>query len=813
VKLAAAPRVSVARTEYGDFEYDELGRTIWWGTDEQPLLGPPHQTAGGVWVVCDRDQLALLAAALDEVGQAGLNVGLDTEFDGTNFEEDESIVGKGHAVCVQFAWADETLGGHPMIPGQWLARRAFLPNWGTAEYEGWLGELSWWFASPDHGKVGSYIFNTELHLARNHGLMLDGIRGCNVRQSQQLRNGMVYQHGLKPLGTDLLGYEMRDFEQVFSVPKLKKDGNPYAGDKRVKIPLAEVVTNVGSRMYNDLFDYASLDSKVSCEADAYLMGELGKMVWRKADDVSLTMADFYEREWNPYQYLVAGMEDAGFPIDTDWFEEQRKQAERDLKEATERLDQWASGSTVKWSSNPQKQHFVYGTGTKVIAGNEITGKGLPVSPVCKDGPTLRWDRQKQEEVQSLSCDGVAFQWVKDHCRAKADKAGMGDMLAYTKIDKALSAFLRPIPLRISRYGMLHARIGPETKTGRLTVSKPPLQTLPKPEGDAYHIREGMVAQPMEWNREVARRLHAWAYTYAGEPVPDETEDEDYLDDNMVLVVLDYSQLEMRILAHYLAVLFDDYDLARDLAGGDLHSNTAIRVWGSDPLLQGVTADQIKKHANPLVQAFRNKGKIINFSVNYGKTEVGLGMDIRDEYGEPIGPERARVILEQYFSAYPAIREYHKWAKRYVRTHGYVRMLDGRYRYIPSIHFSSRASQNEAERAALNTPIQGSAAGIMMKAMLKSNSLPIKSLRRMGYFDEALYDMRARLVLQVHDELIWRCPARYAKEVLARVTYHMERPFGTAANDNIVGFPSPRAGREGLPLPVDGGWAATYLAAK
>ncbi len=1081
-------------TPYGECEYDAAGRTMWSGGE---LLGPAHQTAGGVWMISDVDQVEMLLEVL--VGQEV--TGVDTEYDGID-EDDGSVIGKAHIVCAQFSWPDEALGKHPVHSHVTLAQRTFFPNFGIAEEDRWLHRLKNWLASPDHGKCGSFLFSSDLHVFKNHGLIVNGIRGCGVRQSQTWRMGKVFEHGLKPLGTDTFGYEMRDFNQVFSTPKLKKDGQPYANDQRTRIPLQVAFSDPASELYAKGVDYSSLDSKVSLEGDTFMRGELDKMTWRDGQ----SMLAEYDTEWNPYQYIIAGMEDAGWPIDSAWFTFQRERAQHDKADLTERLNQWAGGP-IGWGSWAQKQHLIYGKAgeKKVIADVEVTGKGFPISPVCKQGPTAN----EWKGTQKLSTDGVAMQWVRDHVRRKEDKAGLETMIKWTKVDKLLSAFLVPLPKWVDRYGVVHSKIGPEAGTNRLTVRQPPLQTMPVAERDPYSVREGLSAQPEVWNHDVAEHFYRWMTQYGFEALGGQRVDpRRWYDQNLVLIGLDYSQLEMRILAHYLVVLFGDHALANDLADGDLHANTALRVWGNDPLLKGLTSRDIKDHKNPLVKLFRNRGKIINFcvsedttaltpegwkrwdqfrpgdlvlgrdgwttvravhsyndtelvdmwgfhvtrnhrwwaerrttvnmrrthvkefveteaftndhrarlsvsqdfpdtsgltpdeaaivawivtdgsidkkgyasifqkdegkfahvidallldiphsryvrptgivqwrlrasdwhrrivgvcrgvderwvltlgteqrrrfveaglqaegwerkrpradgqrqrffgqnagpvadafrlafflegayvpqteytsytgkrflqmglsspyktrqrkplesvgvgfswclttddgtftirrgdrialtgnSVNYGKTEVGLGADIRDEDGEPIGPVAARAILHQYFSAYPGILKYHKWAKSYVKANGYVRTIGGRYRFLPDIRSPVGARRGEAERAALNTPIQGSAADVVCKAMLRSNTLPIPDMIKLGYFDEELYDLGARLVMQIHDELVWRVPYCNAQRAMERITYHMERPF----HPTKPGFVA-----SGLPLPVDGSIAVTYLGTK
>lgn len=778
---------------------DDRGRLIM-----EPLWGTPAQRAGGIWVINSREQCKLL---LEDLLDSPLS-GCDTELSDCDIRN-ESPVGKARIRSWSVAFIDESLGKHPDA-GIPLARRAWIPNYGLAEDEGWLYDFRPWLESSENRKTGSTFLSVDQHAFREHGITVNGVRRDQVRQSQIAQEGRVFTHGLKAACDTHLLYEMKDYDEVFGIllftkgkgrcktcnPEgLRDDGDsdcpackglgwkeppkPYKTGQRRMVDLRDVeaiaerdmvTPKPGSdphlvRMLEEWRDYGSLDAKGSLETTLIFDAKLDKMRWMGEK----TMLDFYEEEWGPFQYVIWGIESTGWPCDVGWLEEQRVRCYEDMARLEAKLNAWNNGNEVNWGSNVQKAYFLYGDEPKAIAKSFITPRSFPVPPVTKKGPT-------DFENDQWPTDSVALDYLRVQAPSEEERQLLGDLMYYTKCETMRKNYLDKMPGWVRPNGRIYSRIGTETRTGRLTSKVPPLNTLsrsgwdPKEPwiGDPYDVRESLTCN-----------------------------------DGYGLLSLDYSQLEMRVLAHYLIVLFGKidpehaWDLAKDLESGDLHAQTAVRVWGQLDYMQGVTAGMIKKHPDVRVRLKRNAGKIINFSVNYGKTEVGLGSDIRDEHGEPIGEKAAGELLRQYFEAYRCVKRYHTWAKKYVHANGYVRTLGGRYRYLPDIHSRKMFLVRAAERAALNTPIQGSALDVIMKAMLRANALPIKDLRDLGYFDPDLYDMGVQLLMQVHDELVYAVPIKYLDAAAERIQYHMERPFHKTER----GFLS-----TGVLLPVDRGGA-------
>lgn len=206
----------------------------------------------------------------------------------------------------------------------------------------------------------------------------------------------------------------------------------------------------------------------------------------------------------------------------------------------------------------------------------------------------------------------------------------------------------------------------------------------------------------------------------------------------VLVDADYSQIELRVLAH----LTQDENLLEAFAKNqDIHARTASEIFQVP--LEDVTREQ------------RSHAKAINFGLIYGKQAFSLGKELG------IGRNQAQDYIDMYFSRYPKVYAYMKAIREEAKTKGYVTTLYGRRRYIPEIQSRNRMIVQSGERMALNTPIQGSAADIMKIAMVKV------------YHRLAKESFRSHLLLQIHDELIIEAPETESEKILRLLTEEME----------------------------------------
>jgi DNA polymerase I len=261
-----------------------------------------------------------------------------------------------------------------------------------------------------------------------------------------------------------------------------------------------------------------------------------------------------------------------------------------------------------------------------------------------------------------------------------------------------------------------------TSTGRLSSTEPNLQNIPIRTEEGRKIREAFVAE-----------------------------------DGHVLVSADYSQIELRVLAHMADIQALKEAFARDT---DIHSVTAARMF--------------KVPEAEVGGELRRRAKMINYGIIYGIGAFGLAQRLGIPHGE------AKAFIEAYFDEYPGVRDYMERAKAEAREHGFVTTLFGRRCFVPEIASKVPARRSYAERQAINAPIQGSAADIMKRAM-----------RRVDRALEAEAP-EVRMLLQVHDELVFEAPENAVEPAKALVKSVME---GAAALD--------------VPLVVDVGAGANW----
>ncbi|MEL6863386.1 MAG: DNA polymerase I [Bacteroidota bacterium] len=261
------------------------------------------------------------------------------------------------------------------------------------------------------------------------------------------------------------------------------------------------------------------------------------------------------------------------------------------------------------------------------------------------------------------------------------------ILEFRKLTKLKSTYVDTLPLLINpKTGRVHSSFNQaRAATGRLSSENPNLQNIP--------IRD-------EAGREIRKAF--------------EPRDADH-----ILLAADYSQIELRLIAE---ISGDEAMLEAFQAGHDIHRATAAKVY--DKTLEEVTADE------------RRNAKTVNFSIIYGAgaTNLSRQLDIsRKEAGE---------LIKQYFSQYQGLKEYMDQTVESARANGYVSTLLGRRRFLRDINSRSSLERSNAERIAINTPIQGTAADMIKVAMINIH----KALKEGNY--------RSRMILQVHDELVF-----------------------------------------------------------
>lgn len=278
------------------------------------------------------------------------------------------------------------------------------------------------------------------------------------------------------------------------------------------------------------------------------------------------------------------------------------------------------------------------------------------------------------------------------------------VLDYRQLAKLKSTYVDGLTKVIAADGRIHTSFqNTVTATGRLSSTEPNLQNIPVRTELGAELRKMFVAP-------------------AGR----------------VLVDADYSQIELRLLAH---IAGDEHMIAAFRAGEDIHTVTASQVFGVPP--------------EQVTHEMRRRAKAVNFGIVYGISDFSLSQDIGVTRAE------AKAYMEKYFEKYSGVHAYMTQVVERAKADGYVSTLMGRRRWLPELKSSNFNLRSFGERVALNMPIQGTAADLIKKAMLRVDG----RLRREG--------LEARLVLQVHDELIVECPEGEAEQVQRLLAEEME----------------------------------------
>jgi DNA polymerase-1 len=301
------------------------------------------------------------------------------------------------------------------------------------------------------------------------------------------------------------------------------------------------------------------------------------------------------------------------------------------------------------------------------------------------------------------------------------------ILQYRGLKKLLSTYIDALPSLVNeRSGKIHTSYNQTvTATGRLSSSNPNLQNIPIRDEDGKEVRKAFVP-----------------------------------DDGCEFLSADYSQIELRIMAH----LSGDRNMIDDFRSGyDIHAATAAKIY--------------KKPIEEVTKNERRKAKVANFGIIYGISVFGLAERMNVDRRE------AKELIENYFDTYKGVHEYIEKCKQEARENGYVETIFHRKRFLPDINSHNAVVRGYAERNAVNAPIQGSAADIIKVAM-------INIYRRMK-----AENMRSTMILQVHDELNFNVVPEEHDKVQQLVLEEMQNAFAMS-----------------VPLIADHGWGKNWLEA-
>ncbi len=298
------------------------------------------------------------------------------------------------------------------------------------------------------------------------------------------------------------------------------------------------------------------------------------------------------------------------------------------------------------------------------------------------------------------------------------------ILDYRQLQKLVNTYLTKLPQYMGADGRVHTTFNQAVAaTGRLSSTDPNLQNIPIRTFEGRRIRDAFVAE-----------------------------------EGMVLLSADYSQVELRVLAHFCG----EGALAESFRNGeDIHRRTASEVWG-------VPIDEVSSEQ-------RSAAKAINFGLLYGMSAFRLGRDLS------ISREEAQKYMDDYFGRIPAVEAFITESKAFCKANGYVETLFGRRRLIPEIYAKNFNDRSAGEREAVNTRVQGTAADLIKLAMIRVH----------GALEAG--DTGARLLLQVHDELLLEVPEARVEEVRDLVIREMK-----AAGERLT-----------VPLEVTAAWGRNW----
>ncbi|XP_019193613.1 PREDICTED: DNA polymerase I B, chloroplastic/mitochondrial-like [Ipomoea nil] len=681
-----------------------------------------------------------------------------------------------------------------------------------------LVEFAPFFEDPSIKKVW-HNYSFDCHIIENYGFKVSGFHADTMHMARLWDSSRRTEGGysLEALtgdhfvmcdarvspGEELLGKV--SMKTIFGRKKLKKDGTEGKVDI---IPSVEELQRVERKSW---ICYSALDSISTLMLYESLKTKLTNRVWKLDGFYKGNMLNFYERYWLPFGELLVHMETEGMLVDRAYLAELEKVAKAEQEIASNRFRNWASkhcpdAKYMNVGSDAQlRQLFFGGTLNRKDPNESLENKRdfkVPnVENIIEEGkkapskfrkitlhkigdrietdlytasgwPSVSGDALKAlagkisadfeiiseaddnvEEVSASSSDEPSVANNEAPC-TEPEASGYGtaykafgggkvgieachaiaSLCEICSIDSLISNFILPLQGgEISgKNGRIHCSLNINTETGRLSARRPNLQNQPALEKDRYKIRQAFIAAP-----------------------------------GNSLIVADYGQLELRILAHLANC---KSMLAAFEAGGDFHSRTALNMYPhireaieqKRVLLEWDPQPGEDKPPVPLLKdAFaseRRKAKMLNFSIAYGKTTVGLARDWK------VSVKEAKETVDRWYSDRKEVLSWQEQRKSEAHQFGCVYTLLGRARWFPSLKKASSFLKGHIERAAINTPVQGSAADVAMCAMLEISKNP--RLKELGW----------KLLLQVHDEVILEGPTESAEEAKAIVVHCMSNPF-------------------------------------
>jgi DNA polymerase-1 len=544
-------------------------------------------------------------------------------------------------------------------------------------------------------------------------------------------------HALKDMAKQVLGWRWSDFFDTFK-PQMVVDSSKHnrvvsRPGKPDEIIIPQRRESVGEMLHRAhqtnlplLVEYASNDAYGTMKLFEALKKKLeATNVYSLYPQWLATMSDVFFKTEAPFTRVLWECERNGVYVNRAYMESLRGPMGAEVNDLNREMV-FLSGNPL-FNSN-SRQH---------LCDYFITKKGLRPLTSTKGGAT---------GIKQPSID----KGFLEHYEHEEPMAAL--MLRHRKLSKLIGTYIDGANKHYDSRGRIHTRFNQDVaRTGRLSSSDPNLQNIPQPDKDKFKLRGGFQAE-----------------------------------DGNMLIVGDYEQLEMRLLA-CATVTDKNPEGARDmiqlfLDGKDIHIGNAAMVFGplykkqydfdltyefikeakkiDGQVKDGKLSKEAKTRLHELALEARNRIKSVAFGMNYGLKENKLARQLG------ITKDEALAIMSAYLETYPAVQQFYDDAIGETRETGYSFTLLGRRRFHPAINSHNNMDRWSEERKAVNNQIQGTAADAVRLAMLACHSAKL----------DYLYG--CKMLMQVHDELMFECPEETAQEARAHIKHIMEHPFPT-----------------------------------
>jgi len=594
---------------------------------------------------------------------------------------------------------------------------------GNRRFAFWIQNLFRWnwlhegvLRNPEIPKVGTKI-KFDMHMCANIGIHIEGNLEDTLVMDWLYDENRTGRHGLKETAKDHCGLVMKDFKEVFPMRKAtKKVPGETAGDAIMRV-MADPVESLRG------IEYAGLDAWGSVRVKMWLREQLSaimmfpdRSLWQHFCDTEI-----------PFTRVLFNMERRGITTCIGHLRAQSAPMDHDLHELEKEIVRH-----VGWPINPNsavqlRKYFFEQMGYEPHRYTDGGASGIK-QPSTDADTLIHFKDTKQCKVSSL-------------------------MIKQREIAKAKSTYVDGLQDWVDRFFRIHTTLNQHvTVSGRLSSVEPNLQNIPRPDEDKFKIRAAFCAAL-----------------------------------GCVLVIADYDQLEMKLMAHFSQ---DPEMIGAIRSGKDLHCYTVALMYGEnyEEVAEAkhckekkMTLTDRQKHLLLLRQAAKNTG----FGLIYGIGPMKLASQLVDakvfqpprneaELKENI--KKAKDLINKYFMAFPGAKAFIDGTHQRCMETEYVQTLMGRFRRLPGINAKGGGGVDgedgggiaaEARRQAVNTIIQGTAADIAKQAMIVSE------------YDPVLNSIGAKLLLQIHDELIFEVEDDPEKvnTCKKRVQDIMEHPFG------------------------------------